>query len=107
MTSQGLRDNFIPLYHGGEALLEDPPYSARTVRRQLIRNRLSIKAMERRHILRDDALGIRFLDSIADINPLDLIEIDEVSFAPKDIHQRMGWAPDHTARISLLANIRR
>jgi hypothetical protein len=53
------------------------------------------------------ALGIRFLDSIADINPLDLIEIDEVSFAPKDIHQRMGWAPDHTARISLLANIRR
>jgi hypothetical protein len=31
LTSQGLRDNFIPLYHGGEALL-DPPYSARTVR---------------------------------------------------------------------------
>jgi len=80
LTSQGLRDNFIPLYHGGEALLEDPPYSARTVRRQLIRNRLSIKAMERRHILRDDALGIRFLDSIADINPLDLIEIDERGF---------------------------
>jgi hypothetical protein len=90
MTSQALTDSFIDNYHGA---IVEPPYVSRTIRRQIVRNRFSIKGIERRHILRDDALGIAFFDRIADINPLNFIDIDEVSFAPAEFHQRMGWAP--------------
>lgn len=90
LNSQGIRDNFSAFYHGA---IENPPYSSSTIRRQLARNRLSIKTTERRHMLRDDVMGMQYLDSIADIDPLNLIDIDEVSFAPTDFHHRRGWAP--------------
>ena len=58
IDSQGIRDNFSAFYHSA---IENSPNSTSTIRRQLARNRLSIKTTERRHMLRDNVMGMQYL----------------------------------------------
>ncbi len=87
---QIMKRDFIEFYHGN---IEEHPYSMTTFKREFLKARLSFKVIERRNILCDDAEGLRFLDRIAHIDPLDLNFGDEMSSDPKSFHKKMGWSP--------------
>jgi len=84
-----LKQTFILNYHGDEVI----PYSHSTFKRAMQKANLSFKRIQRRHLLCDDNLGLEFLERIAHIDVLDLIDIDETSSNPESFYQKNGWAP--------------
>jgi hypothetical protein len=70
---------FIDMYYQNPL---EQHLSLSTFKRTLKDAGLTRKVMERRHIFRDDFQGIEFLDRICHVNPLLLIDIDEISSSP-------------------------
>jgi len=84
-----LREIFADLYYGGTQYCS----SLSTIERTLHRADLSRKTMERRHILRNDVEGVRYLEVIAHRNPINCINIDGMACSRTDFFLKFGWAP--------------
>ena len=84
-----LRREFAELYYGNP----QQGCSESTLWRTLRRADLSRKTMERRHIRRDDAEGVQYLNVIAHRNPIHCIDVDGMACSRTDFFLKFGWSP--------------
>ena len=67
--------------------------SLSSFKRILKGGKLTRKVMERRHIHQNPVEGLQYLESIAHIQPLFIIDCDETKQSPESYLQKFGYAP--------------
>ena len=61
--------------------------------RILRKSKITVKTIERRHMLCDDMAGLEFMEQMAMIDPILLVDIDEMKQSPEDFLLKFGWSP--------------
>mmetsp|Transcript_1508 Transcript_1508/g.2096 ORF Transcript_1508/g.2096 Transcript_1508/m.2096 type:complete len:211 (-) Transcript_1508:152-784(-) len=87
-----LKMDFDQFYFHDLHLNPNRAVSIPTFHRILNKSRITLKTIERRHMLCDDAAGLEFMEQLAMIDPMMLVDIDEMKQTPDDFLRKFGWS---------------
>ena len=86
-----LYQNFNTLYHGRNVNINRGSVS--TLRRVVVKAKITRKTIVRIHRLRNNMDGYDFLQRVAHVHPDLWVDIDEMKSTPKDFLERYGYSP--------------